>query len=786
MVEVQARGVLQGTPLPGNIPPDPVTEQRERPGPRAFLASPVLWGFVGALTLSCIYTRSALLNLTTGALGGANDAYQNIWNNYWLKTALFDLHQDPFYTAYIYYPTGTSLRFHTFNPLNGLLTMPLNLTIGYVTAFNLLFIFAFCLTGFFSFLLFRYLVGDPWASFAGAAVATYCNFRVLDFLSLGQSNMVSEEWLPLYILLVLHALNGPRTWIRKGWQWECQQNQKQAENRNWPVYAVLAVAMLVFMSFTDWQYLLYAVCATALYFVFLLFTAHSWRERRSTFLKLAALGGTYAVIITPTVLLPMLQEAAQSPWLNIGYQSVQHSLDFAALLGPGLENPGYLTFGVALFGLWSAWRRGYRDRNMALFWAITALIFYTIALGPQLIMNDKVTDVALPYALIQNVPVLSIGRDPGRFAIISLLGLGTLVAFGLRSIFAAVLAWWQVRARKPGKFVHRVLPLGVTVLFLFVTLGGFMAAAGQATTVPPDWPDFYKQIAQDRQQYAILELPLFSDEGAGADRYMAYQLIHQKPRFSGKLARDRKLTNPNNFVKHATFFRKLWMLNSSEQLQQQAYPEHDIVQRTDDKVQGIPILNYYNVRYVILYKDAISETNWPKYEGAVKRILGENSAPVYDDKILRAYEVPRASAPADPLSLDLGYGWYSSETRSDGVVYRFADRVNHELAGQPNDVPCQILAMNVSNQAVRATLTFTAYAYKQSRTLIVAINGQQLASLQLLPSDPKQFSISVTVPPGNNIITLASPEAPLPTDDPKADARLLSFAVYSLRLNGEH
>src|SRR4029079_7097810 len=87
------------------------------------LRNPILWVAISALALAALFARVPLSHLNEGAVGGDTDGYNNIWNYYWLKTALVDLHQNPYYTDYIYYPTGTSLRYHTLNPLNGLITM---------------------------------------------------------------------------------------------------------------------------------------------------------------------------------------------------------------------------------------------------------------------------------------------------------------------------------------------------------------------------------------------------------------------------------------------------------------------------------------------------------------------------------------------------------------------------------------------------------------------------------------------------------------------------------------
>ena len=57
-----------------------------------------------------------------------------------------------------------------------------------------------------------------------------------------------------------------------------------------------------------------------------------------------------------------------------------------ALIGPGPANPGYLACLVAALGLIVAWRTGGAGRQVALFWALAALVFWVMTLGPFLIV----------------------------------------------------------------------------------------------------------------------------------------------------------------------------------------------------------------------------------------------------------------------------------------------------------------------------------------------------------------------------------------------------------------
>lgn len=758
---------------------------------------PVFLALLGSLALAAIYGRVALLNLTTGLVGGDLDGYENLWNNYWVKTALFKL-RNPFFTDYIYYPTGTSLRFHTLNPFNGLLTLPFNLTLGWVPTTNLLFVLALAFTTFFGFLLLRDLVGNSWAAFGGTALFTYANYQVIGFFSFGQAEKLSAEWYPLYLFFMFRTLHGPPANLAKA-DYIPSNEIAASETKppagiwgmgRWRLYLALSVVTLVILSLTDWQYLIYAIFTTLLYFAFMLCTRRSWREKRLIFLKLAAIGGIYAALVLVPLVLPMLKEVSTSPWLSVSEQSVYHSLDVLDLVKPGwfgseeggglsnldapragLGNPGYLALVVGLVGLWLVWKKRGHAREIGLFWTIAAGIACILALGPRLKFNGQLTDLPLPYEIFYKLPVLSTGRDPARFYTIAMLGFGVLTAFGLRAIFERFPSLLNFK-RFWGR--ERLLVASITAVFLAVTLGGFVAEAGKAPVYPPDWPPFYEQLAKDQETYAILELPLFTERGRGEDTYEAYQSLHNKKRFAGRLARDHKLTNPDNFVKKASLFRELWLTNLKDKDQQFFYPAQDFLTRTDYRAQGLSILNYYDVRYIVLYKDAITTSQWNRFKEILAQILGQNVAPFYEDRLMFVYQVPKAKAlPANPFTLDPGYGWSASQSEG-GRTYRWADSTNNQ--------PSELYTMNLAPQPTKATLNLKLFAFKQPRTVKISINGYEAASIQLNPDEAeKAVSLDLTLPFGNNLITLSTPEAPLPTGDP-LDGRLLSFGASNVSI----
>ncbi len=757
------------------------------------LISPTLWALVAALVLAALYGRVALLNLGVGVVGGDLDGYENLWNDHWVRTALLDLHRNPFFTDYLYYPTGISLRYHTLNPLNGLFAIPLWPLLGSVATTNLKFLLSMALTTFCAYLLFKDLTGHALGAFAGAAVFTYANDQLYGFYSFGQAEKLAAWWFPLYLCFMYRTLHRPR----------------------WGRYIAASVLTLLAMSLTDWQYVLYAVIVTIGYFGFSLFTRQIWAAKRLLFFKLAGIGLVWLGIVWFPLLWPMLIEARDNPWLAVsdqaGFRSRALSQFFEIIPGSAtrpLGNPGYLVLGLTLAGLFLLWRGkpgvNQRERELIVFWAIAAGLASLLTLGPRLklVPGDEDTGIPMPYALLYKLPILNIGRDPERFYIIALIGFGLLLAFVLRQLLplatqfvSSRLARLKLFSASSGKIASGLISGLLVFGILAITLGSFVVKAGEVRVDPPDWPAFYYELAKDNETYAIMELPLFAeDKGRGEDTYEAYQSIHGKPRLGGRLARDHKLTNPNNFTKQATLFRDFFWATRNQNVIEGFRPSKtpDLLPTPDYKDWGLPLLNYYKVRYIILYPEALRDTG-PQAFGAaqtmVKRVLGEKVQPVYQDAKLIAYRVPDAPTPIVPVFIDLASeGWYTTEKNPTAPAFRWVNACNNNLAESSRQFDkCEnrageLLVFNLSQKTRRTRIQFTTFNYQQPRDLKIAINGFQAESFRLEAGASREVSLELDIPPGLNKLTIASPQPPVPVNQ-KDDNRLLSFGLNQVRLN---
>ncbi len=743
---------------------------RNWPNWRNLWRNETLWAFVAALVLGLVYGRVGVANLTTGLVGGNSNGYENYWNDWWFREAL-GAGRNPFSTNAIFAPNGVSLRFHTLNPLGALVALPLAPLVGAVGAMNLKFLAALVGAVFFAWLAFRDATGSGAAAFAGAGVYALASDQTAYYWIGGAENyLMGAALLPLYVWLLLRAATRPR----------------------WLPWAAGAAGALLALCLTDWQYTMFAVVVTLVYFACVLPLRRPLREKAGTFLRLATVGGLWLVVVAVPLLLPMLREARESPWLAASGQAVQLSRSLAQLFVPGAGNPGLVALIVGAVGLALWWRRSRLpdapergERFAVAFWAAVAAVGTVASLGPYLKLapGDSATDIPLPYAALYQLPVLSVGRRPQLWHYIALLGCGALLAFAVRELAR----WLQRRlaARRGGGLARfaasPALPLALVVAVLAPTLAPFVAGAGTARAFPLDVPPFYRDVlARDRAPYAILELPPFAESGRGTN-WPALQTVHGKRIFDGSISRDHGLESPTIFVKQATFFRDaFWMAKPQQRELLRPARTPDMLPMPAYAEIGVPLLRHYDVRYVVLWFAALRDLRPDGVEFAdslVRQAIGGEVRPAYEDAIMRVYRVPDVTPMpvASPLFLDVGAtGWYPAERTPDGVGYRWAGYGS----------PAEILAFNVSPERGRATIRFALFNYRAPRTVDIAINGYPAGSYALAGGESRNVVLELDIPPGMNKLTLASTEPPIPVEAAPGtrDNRRISFGVRGLTM----
>lgn len=577
---------------------------------------PYLLAFGGYLLLAVGFTWPLLLHLDSVA-GRGGDAYQNLWNIWWVREALFS-GQSFYHSNLILYPEGTSLYLHTLTPYNGIISAPLQLLLPLPVVYNLLCLLAVSLAGLGMYLLAADLCGQggliPF--FAGAVYA----LSPYEFahLSIGHLNLISIEWLPFYLWALLRAISLP-----PGSPF-ASLRQPGLELR----WVLAAAICLILTALCDWQYAFYLALISGPLVVW-----QAVRQRRWWVLFNAAAVAALAGVVLAPIVRGLLGESGSGEFIAPPVeQTKQFSADLAAFFLPGPLHPlwgadsdwwdshftagfgesptylGYLPLLLAGVAVMLCWRRAW-------FWAVTAAVALFVSLGPQLHVAGEVK-ADLPYFLNQ-IPALSMYRMPVRFVVVVMLCLAVLAAIGL----AHSLAGRSLRLRRT------VAAVALLILLVEYLPTPFPFASAQQ-------PAFYSQIAADGGGYAVIELPINLAQG----RYVYAQTVHQKPLVGGYLARFKHYRT----IEDVPGFRELYYLD--------AVPP-DIF--ASPAMAQLAALRYWGVRYLIVHPAKFSGAR----AAALQVALAALAEPTvrYQDEQITVYTV-KAGVTLPFLSLGDGWG----------------------------------------------------------------------------------------------------------------------------------
>jgi hypothetical protein len=176
-----------------------------------------------------------------------------------------------------------------------------------------------------------------------------------------------------------------------------------------------------------------------------------------------------------------------------------------------------------------------------------------------------------------NIPVVSIARVPGRWDVLVMLSLMVLAGYGLHYLFS------KYEGRSLGNVPKNHL---IGVIFAAFILFEFLAIPFPVsdTTVPV----FYKQIANDTDNYAILDIPGSIDNA----QLMYYQTVHNKKLLDGYVSRT-----PESATRFMTSTPMISQLFSDSHTPK---TEDDILEQNLTDI-GSSVLSYYQIRYVVLH-----------------------------------------------------------------------------------------------------------------------------------------------------------------------------------------
>ena len=602
-------------------------------------------------------------DFTTAIPGDSFDGWQNYWNLWWIKVALVERVQNPLFTDLLYAPTGVGLYFHTLNPFNGLVTLPIQLTWRLIPAYNSVVLISWVLGGYGTYLLTRWLLRkqastlsawDHAGPFLAGMIFTFSPMHMAHLL--GHMQVMSIEWIPFYILSLMRALD------------------RQRHGLPWLRNALLAGLFLILTGLCDWYFVLYLFFFTGLLLLWHLAGEIARRISRPTgaassaFLR-SALGwfappvvaGLLFLLILSPMLVPMVRQATQFRFmvrpstdlyiLSAGLMDFLvpnrlHTLFRPASFGwignqiaPVSERTisiGYLPILLALGAIWM-------DRKRTAFWMASALFFLLLALGPVInlgnieqrniptIADETLTQSWTPFALLNRyVPFMRISRSVSRYALMVQLSMAVMAGIGL---FHLRLKRWSI-----------MLPL----ICLFVLLAEYWVVPFPMS--PPDTPDFYARLRELPGDGSVLNLPMNFDRPG----YLLYQTVHQKPLTVAYISRD----DPRTLTERVPFLQHLRHLGP------------DII-AVDPAAVGPTVLNDLNIDYVVLDRYKMPGGQEREVTTALAAGVFQAQTPIYEDDRLTVYAVEGAAAEAIMPYLVLGpLGWGPLEIVDDGTRRR--------------------------------------------------------------------------------------------------------------------
>ncbi len=729
------------------------------------------------LLLALILTYPLILHFATHVPGDGRDDPPLVWNLWWVRYALLTLHSNPLECAYMFYPIGVNLTFFTLTLLNAFLSIPVQMTAGVVVASNLNLLASYTIAGFGMYLLAldvlssRRVQGVQRAAlflpaFVAGFVYAFAPIKMI-FVSLGQFNMASTQWLPFCVLYILRATRPPLGRSRASFL--------PASDRRAQLSALLAALFLLLTAYAELTFASFLLIFLAVYLVYLLVTRRRIIVARCMFGRLAIMGLTFAIGIWP-ILSSMLHEMAVEGDYSLtagwGFADV-FVADLLGFFTPSSLHPllgslaqeatrlfsyaNFASLGIVVLLLagvgWLAGRRGAREHPTApaSFWGLSALIYAILSLGPVLhiagrsvfSLDGLLVRVPLPFIILHYIPFIKANRYPSRLQVLVVLCVAMLVAYGIEAILNRTRRNTEkAQTTADGDKVSMSVRVqrrrfGVGRRGIALVLAGAIVFEYLAVPLPLSdmrVPQVYETIAQDNGNAPVLQLPIswrnsfqfipqsFTALPQNVNTVVMfeqfYQTTHQGPILSGNTSRNPEFKF--TYFLEAPVIRTIIALQEGRTVSPQ--------QIAADRSIMPEALRFFGFTYIVLHPPLVGGP----VEDYIRAVFPVE--PIAADPGLSAYRVI-APAPANRLTIDMGSdlsnlyraeGWGEPQIGLlSGRTLRWSDRQQARIL------------LPLSGSALTLTISGVwpvngEHAQNQVRILL---NGQALQTLKETPAD---------------------------------------------------
>ena len=698
----------------------------------------ILLGYLG---LTILMTWPVALHLTNAIPGDGFDGWQNYWNLWWVKQALLVDGTNPFFTDYLYAPTGVSLLFHTLNIFNGLWTLPLQLNFGLAIAYNGVVFASYVMAGYAGYLLALYTLsrffpqgacGLRSAAFVSGLVFTMAPFHMAHLL--GHMQVFSMAWPAFYVLWLLRTL---QPWTT---------DSRPAPHLWRDVF--LTALFLVLATLVALYHTLYLLIFTGVTLLWIM--VYRWRSGAgpSAFffrpvLIVAAVGLVFGVAVSP-LLVPMILDASARPDLETGLvQNITLSADLLAYVTPSEMHP-----------LWGAWATSIADNfstttserlifagfvplllagyiimrgrrsPIVRFWTLMIAVYFVLSLGPFLHINGQIVTLGgwqlpLPYLLLYyTVPFIDLTRSLSRYNLMFMLGLGVLVSMALARLTNA-----QSAARRP---------YWITGIAAALICFEFIAVPYPISTI--DTPQFYFDIAAEPDDFVVAELPMNWDRPTP----LLHQTVHGRPLLTAYTSRD----NPLELAWRVPVFQQWRSLGP------------DIIDQPLDEVAPTIFFDF-NLRYIVL--DYWQMPPGPERDATEQWVAAAlpDAAPFYDDGRLKVYQTPSKTETVPYLSL--GEGWGDRQEQGDSAVRRSIAKDASSDALFVHHPAASSLALELTaTTEAEAPVSIAVFAGDTKLDTLMVGPSDETFTIELPPTDADLLKIRLDAAGGPVFVSRAS------------------------------
>jgi hypothetical protein len=504
---------------------------------------PLLCALLAYALIAAIIFYPVTTHLTTVVAGTGGDIYQSMWNMWWVGFSTLTLHQNIWYTQYVFWPLGADLTYQTMMPIGSLLAYPFQ-AVSFPFAYNLLFFAGIILSGLGMFVLADYIVKNKYAAFISGVLFAFSAFHIAQVY--GHLNYANLEWVPITIYLFLRIINKDfHNWKHSKYLYAAALSVSlilllfmgDIETG----IMTMMVLVLIFLFYAAKKEYRHKVINKQFFLLMLLFVALTFVLGSWAFVRfIAALSPSNTV--TTNQLNDILHNVLWSDDLlsflvPSYYNGIFHGLSqtyAAALYGSDptetVSYIGYVALALSLFGI-------YKQRKHTYLWVIIGVIFFLLSLGPYMIAGGHLTGVPGPYLLLKSIPGLNILREPGRFDMVVSLMVAVLAAYGAKELFDRV-------KTGPNTAHMRLFALVlISTLILIETCAPPLSGAFVSqTTTSVHISDFYSAIRNVSSNFSMLVLPILPNPNSDTPnlypgKAMLAAAYSQRPVMGGYLTR---------------------------------------------------------------------------------------------------------------------------------------------------------------------------------------------------------------------------------------------------------